>query len=121
MILGDASLATEAKIRRMYTEVSLKSDIVQPAHHLIYAVFDIYKEIQPTYALVTQATEIMQSNSTLPGQGSYKERYDKLMSLVPRDHCYFAGNESVGLAVIDGEIRVIYHVEGVVGREEGQG
>ena len=121
MILGDASLATEAKIRRMYTEVSLKSDIVQPAHHLIYAVFDIYKEIQPTYALVTQATELMQSNSTLPGQGSYKDRYNKLISLVDRENCYFAGNETVGLAVVNGKIEVIYHVEGVVGREEGKG
>ena len=121
MILGDASQATESKIRRIYTEATLKSDIVQPAHHLIYAVFDIFNEIQPTYALVTQATEIMQSGSTLPGQGSYKDRYNKLINLVARENCYFAGNETVGLAVVNGKIEVIYHVEGVVGREEGKG
>ena len=121
MILGDAGQATESRLRKNYTELTLKSDIVQPAHHLIYAVFNIYKEIQPTYALVTQATELMQSSSTLPGQGSYKDRYNTLISLVDRENCYFAGNETVGLAVVNGKIEVIYHVEGVVGREEGKG
>ena len=121
IIMGDAGQRTESRLRRTYTEATLKSDIVQPAHHLIYDVMTIFKEIQPSFALVTQSVECMQSSSTLPGQGSYKERYDKLMSLVPRDHCYFAGNETVGLAVVNGEIQVIYHVDGVVGRQVGQG
>ena len=119
--LGDASQPTEAKIRRNFTEVTLKSDIIQPAHHLIYAIFDIFKEIQPTYAMVTQSIEMTQSSSTLPGQGSYKDRYDTLVSLVARENCYFAGNESVGFAVVDEKIERIYYREGVVGRQEGQG
>jgi glyoxylase-like metal-dependent hydrolase (beta-lactamase superfamily II) len=121
IIMGDAGQRTESRMRKTFTAVTLKSDIVQPAHHLIYDVMTIFREIQPAFALVTQSVECMQSSSTLPGQGSYKERYDKLMSLVPRDHCYFAGNESVGLAVVNGKIEVIYNVEGVVGREEGKG
>ena len=121
VILGDAGQRTESRLRRNFTEATLKSDIVMPAHHLIYDVMAIFKEIQPTYAIVTQSIEVMQSTETLPGQGSYKDRYDKLMRLVARDHCYFGGNETVGLAVIDGKIQECYHVEGVVGREVGQG
>ena len=121
VILGDAGPRTESRLRRTYTEATLKSDIIMPAHHLIYDVSAIFKEIQPTFAIVTQSIECTQSNETLPGQGSYRDRYNKLVSLVARDHCYFAGNESVGLAVVDGVIQVIYHVDGVVGREEGKG
>ncbi len=121
VILGDAGPRTESRLRRTYTEATLKSDIIMPAHHLIYDVSAIFKEIQPTFALVTQSIECTQSNETLPGQGSYRDRYNKLVSLVPRDRCYFAGNESVGFAVVDGKIERIYYVEGVVGREEGTG
>ncbi len=121
IILGDAGQRTESKLRRNYTELTLKSDIVMPAHHLIYDVFAIYKEIRPTFALVTQSYECTQLSDRLEGQGSYKDRFDKLVNLVARDHCYFAGNESVGLAVIDGQIQKCYYVEGVVGRQVGQG
>ena len=116
VVLGDASQSSEARIRSNFTEVTLKSDIIQPAHHLIYAIFDIFKEVQPTYAMVTQAREVMGSSSTLPNQGSYKDRDKKLKELVAEENCYFAGNESVGFAVVDGKIERIYYVEGVVGR-----
>ena len=121
IILGDACQPTQTRLRKVYTELTLKSDIIMPAHHLIYDIFAIFEEIQPTYAFVTQATEIMQSSSTLPGQGSYKDRYNKLVERVARENCYFAGNESVGFAVVDGEIQRIHYEEGVVGRQEGKG
>ena len=120
MVLGDGGQRTESRMRRVYTEATLKSDIVQPAHHLIYAVFAIYNAIKPTYALVPQSFECAQSKETLEGQGSYKERYDKVISFVG-ENCYFAGNETVGLAVIDGKLQECYHVKGVVGRRVGQG
>ncbi len=120
MVLGDGGQRTESRLRRIFTEATLKSDVVMPAHHLVYDVFEIYKEIRPTFALVSQSYECSQANSRIEGQGSYKERFDKLVSFVG-DNCYFAGNETVGLAVIDGKIQECYHVEGVVGRQVGQG
>jgi hypothetical protein len=87
---------------------------------LIYAVFAISTAIKPTYALVPQSFECAQSKETLEGQGSYEERYDKVISFVG-ENCYFAGNETVGLGVIDGKLQECYHVKGVVGRRVGQG
>ena len=120
MILGDAGQRTESRLRRVFTEATLKSDIVQPAHHMIYDVFAIYKEIQPDFALVPQSYECSQSREKLEGQGSYKDRFDKLVSFVG-DNRYFAGNCTVGLAVIDGVIQKCYYVDGVAGRRVGQG
>ncbi len=107
--LGDAGRTTEAKLRKIYTELSLKSDIVQPAHHLINNVFKVYDAIQPTIALVPQSYECSQSKSKVGEEGSYIERYNKLISFVDEANCYFAGNETVGLAVVDGQIQVIRH------------
>ena len=97
--LGDANASVESKLRRIYTTVSLKSDIVQPAHHLINDVFAIYKEIQPTYALAPQ--------TYFKAPKAYF--HSKLYDLVDVKNCYFAGNETVGLGVENGKIKVIYH------------
>ena len=121
MILGDIGQTAQARIKKYYSGETLKSDVVQPAHHLINNVFDIYNQIQPTYALVPQSYECSQSQANVSGEGTYISRYNKLISFVDRENCYFAGNETVGLAVIDGKIQVCYHVEGVVGRESGNG
>ena len=119
-ILGDGGQRTESRLRRNYTDATLKSDIVEPSHHMIYDVFAIYKDIRPMFALVPQSYECSQSKERLEGQGSYKERYDKMVSFVGDKH-YFAGNCTVGLAVIDGEIQECYYVDGVAGRNVGQG
>lgn len=116
MILGDSNSRTESRIRKTYTPAMLKSDIVQAAHHMIYDVEALYKDIQPTIAYIPQSFECAQSNSVLSGHGSYKERFDKLTAIVG-DRYYCAGNETVGYAVIDGQLKECYHVEGVVGRK----
>ena len=107
--LGDAGRTAETKLRQVYTELSLKSDVIQPAHHLINDVFDIYKEIQPDFALVPQSYECSQSKTNVGEEGTYIYRYNKLIALVNKENCYFAGNETVGLAVENGKIKVIYH------------
>ena len=107
--LGDMGRLTETKMRRIYTEVSLMSDIVQPAHHLINNVFKIYEEIQPLIALVPQSYECSQSKTKVGEEGTYIERYNKLISYVEKENCYFAGNETVGFVVIDGQLQICYH------------
>ena len=119
MILGDIGQTAQARIKKYYSEATLKSDIVEPAHHLINNVFEIYNQIQPTFALVPQSYECSQSQTNVSGEGTYISRYNKLLTFVDRENCYFAGNETVGLAVIDGKVQVCYYVEGVVGRREG--
>ncbi len=107
--LGDAGRTTETRLRQTYTELSLRSDVIQPAHHLINDVFDIYEEIQPDFALVPQSYECSQSKTKVGEEGTYIYRYNKLIALVDKDNCYFAGNETVGLAVVNGQIQVVYH------------
>jgi hypothetical protein len=76
---------------------------------MIYDVFTIYKDIRPTFALVPQSYECSQSKTKVGEEGTYIERYNKLISYVEKENCYFAGNETVGLAVVDGQIQVIRH------------
>ena len=86
---------------------------------MIYDVTLLYQDIQPTIAYIPQSYEVCQSLSSMDGHGSYQQRFNKLVAIVG-DNYYCAGNETVGYAVIDGQLKECYHVEGVVGRQPGQ-
>lgn len=116
MVLGDANTRTESRLRRCFTTTTLKADICQAAHHLINDLSALYRDVQPTWMYIPQSEECC--HSPMVDQGlSYQERFDRL-KLVVGDNYYCAGNESVGYAVVNGELTRVYYREGVVGRQE---
>lgn len=114
LVIGDANTRTESVLRLRFTTETLKSDIMTAAHHMIYHLPNLYKDVAPTYFFISQSEENCNSTSTLEGT-TYKERFDFIKLLVG-DKYYCAGNETVGLAFVDGELKECYYKEGVIGR-----
>lgn len=120
MVLGDANTRTQSVITAAFGEDTLKSDIMQAPHHLIYHLETINYRVLPSIAFIPQSEET--SNSIYVESGTtYKYKLDKLIAIVGEENCYFGGSETVGIASIDGVLTKVYHRDGVVGKNSAQG
>ena len=118
IVLGDASRSTETAVNRNFTSETLKSDIMTAAHHMIYNLPYLYKNIEPKVVYISQAYEIANSKSALDGT-TYEDRFNVIKRLVGDGNYYFAGNCTVGYAHVDGALTRVYYSDEVVGRRSG--
>ncbi|MBQ8814056.1 MAG: hypothetical protein IJZ85_06160 [Lachnospiraceae bacterium] len=100
LILGDINISGEKILCAQYSESTLKSDIVQQAHHNYNYLTTVYDYSASTYAVFTQSEGGLVKNISSKRNSDYvKERCKEWFCL---------GNETVGFAMADGGVKVIY-------------
>lgn len=100
MILGDVYSSAESTMLQYYPREMLKSDVVQVSHHGWNYMPSLYAAIDAKIALYPQS-----SGGAERGLSGGAER----VVLDIRKNCdelYFAGDETVGVRVIDGDVEV---------------
>lgn len=100
MILGDIYSAAERILLEYYSAEMLKSDVVQVSHHGWNYMPSLYAAIDAKIALYPQS-----SGGAERGLSGGAERVLKNIREVC-DELYFAGDETVGVRVVDGDVEV---------------
>ena len=95
------SEAAEAVMAQSYDAEVLKSDVVQVAHHC----FNLLKSI---YNLADAPIALMPNSYNGSHQPENLVKLDEVLKHVKDDQIYYEDSRTVGLAVEDGEMRVIY-------------
>ena len=98
LVLGDIANTSSDVIESYYTADQLKSDVMQAAHHSLNPLHTFYEKIDPKIVLNPQNKD--SSNPTV------QNVFSSLESIA--DEVYYAGNETVGVRVTDGEAAVFY-------------
>ena len=102
LMLGDVNKIGEAQLLKHYSEDTLKSDIVQAAHHLFNTLYYIYDITDPEYIVVPTRIE------SKPDHDKFK--YTRLVLSRPEDKVFFASDDGThGFAVRDHHLTRIYH------------
>ncbi len=102
MVLGDINIPAADIILANNSDSVLKSDIVQMAHHVINNVSDLYHKIKAPVVLVPQSKAGADRGDTRKAAHAAAKTY------VENDMIYYAGEETVGLAVQGGALKEIY-------------
>ena len=101
MLLGDISGAAEEVIVQNFDKSVLKSDVVQVAHHC----FNLLESI---YGLVSAPMAFMPNSYYGCHHPSNIAKLDKVLEYVENDQIYYESGSTVGIAVVDGKMQVIY-------------
>ena len=102
LMLGDVNKIGEAQLLKHYSEATLKSDLVQAAHHLFNTLYYIYDIAEPEYILVPTRVESKTNHD--------KGKYARLVLSRTDDQVFFASDEGThGFAVRGGKLTRIYH------------
>jgi len=122
LVLGDANSRTQSEMTKTFTGETFKSDILQAAHHMIYELPTIYNMTKPSIVYVPQNYTVAQNTEVeqMVNGTTYKQRLETLIKLVGLENLYFGGDETVGFASVDGKLTKVYHVEGVIGKNNAQ-
>lgn len=100
LVLGDLDKYGADTLLKYYPSEVLKSDIVQIAHHGYNQIRNLYEAADAKIGLVPQAYSRMTTQPQLTSiYNSLTENFEEL---------YYAGEETVGVQVIDGELQVFY-------------
>ncbi len=102
MFLGDINRNAMKIIIANNSEETLKSDIVQLAHHVINNLTELYNIIQAPVLLIPQSPKGCTNGTTR------KKAYESAMKYMKDDMYFYASEETVGLQVIDGKITKVF-------------
>lgn len=115
MVLGDINKPAMNIILANNSRDTLKSDIVQLAHHVINDVSGLYRAIRASVALIPQSPAGCRTSSTRLAA------YNTAMLYVKNDMYFYASEETAGIAVVDGELVKVYTEKVHGGRYTGWG
>ena len=101
LLLGDISEAAEAVMAQSFDAEVLKSDVVQVAHHC----FNLLESI---YNLADAPIALMPNSYNGSHQPENLVKLAEVLKHVKDDQIYYEDSRTVGLAVEDGEMRVVY-------------
>lgn len=111
MVLGDMDNSAEAIIVKNFSNETLKSDIVQTAHHLMNNLELMYPAVSPEIALVPQHPVFKVDHN--------KYKYETLCRSVKEENIYFDTFGPVGFKVTDGKLEKFLHYPLVGGEYDG--
>lgn len=111
MILGDMDTSAETIFITDYSEKTLKSDMVQAAHHLINLLEHAYAVISPEIALVPQHPVFKTDHNN--------RKYEVLRRSVYDRNIYFAAEGTDGFRVDNGKLVRFVHRDVVGGEYDG--
>ena len=102
LMLGDVNKIGEAQLLKHYSDDTLKSDLVQAAHHLFNTLYYIYDVTDPEYILVPTRVESKTNHD--------KMKYARLVLTRTDEQVFFASDEGThGFAVQGDKLTRIYH------------
>ena len=101
LLLGDISEAAEAVMAQNYDNAVLKSDVVQVAHHCFNLLTRIYNLADAPIALMPNSYNGSHQPENLV-------KLAEVLKHVKDDQIYYEDSRTVGLAVEEGEMRVVY-------------
>ena len=104
MILGDAYKVSMNKILANYSAEYLRSDGIQLAHHVMNDLRKLYNTVKASVVLVPQSELYIGSND------KYSSYYDAAKSHAREDMIFFQNEETVGIAVVNGQWKKVYSV-----------
>lgn len=110
LVLGDACTKAEEYLIKAYTEQTLKCDVVQISHHGFTEIEDLYELVQARIYLIPQSYG-MQQRRIEEWEIIAKTSIDRVIENYADDGMVFYAGKAeytVGLAVINGEISVVY-------------
>jgi len=102
MLLGDISGAAETVIVDSFGGGILKSDVVQVAHHCFNLLEKIYNEIKAPMAFMPNSHFGCHHPSNLV-------KLDQVLMHLENDQIYYESDNTVGLGVVDGKMKVVYN------------
>ncbi len=102
MCTGDIDNKAANIILKNWKPESLKVDILQVAHHVLNDLSSFYHTVQAPILLVPQSLHRIQEHRTAP------KTYQAVIPYVKNDMCYFQNENTVGLSVVEGEIKLTY-------------
>lgn len=111
MVLGDMDNSAEAIMVKNYSPATLKSDLVQTAHHLMNNLELMYPAISPEIALVPQHPVFKVDHN--------KYKYETLCRSVKEENIYFDTLGTVGFRAKDGKPEKFLHNPMVGGEYDG--
>ncbi len=111
MVLGDMDNPAEEIIVKNYSQATLKSDIVQTAHHLMNNLELMYPAVSPEIALVPQHPVFKVDHN--------KYKYETLCRSVKEENIYFDTLGTVGFREKDGKPEKFLHNPMVGGEYDG--
>lgn len=100
MLLGDISGAAETVIVDSLGG-NLKADVVQVAHHCFNMLEKIYNEVNAPMAFMPNSYYGCHHPSNLA-------KLDQVLMHLENDQIYYESGNTIGLGVVDGEIKVVY-------------
>ncbi|MBQ8383522.1 MAG: hypothetical protein IJX47_09990 [Clostridia bacterium] len=109
LLLGDTNVEAEAAVKKTFPASVWKSDAVQVAHHCFNYLDTLYPMIAAPIALMPNSYFGSHTPENLP-------KLATVLKYVENDQIYYEGEQTVGLAVVDGKLTVVYEAP-VVGGE----
>ena len=102
MQTGDIDNKAASTILKNWSAECLKVDILQLAHHVLNDLSAFYHTVQAPILLVPQSLHRIQEHKTAP------KTYQAVTPYIKNNMCYFQNENTVGLSVVDGEIKLVY-------------
>lgn len=110
MQLGDMNKPAQSVILANYSDKTLKADIVQMAHHVFNDVSSLYRKIQAPVVFVPQA-----KGGEVSGRHN-KNAMNAVKTYAKSNMMFYADQGTYGLAVVNGEVKLVYTKSGVDGK-----
>lgn len=107
LLLGDISTEAEKVIVRNFSAQTMKSDVVQAAHHCFNYLNTLYPMIEAPVVFMPQSESSCRRSENLP-------KLNSILKYVVDDQIYYEAAGTYGFAIVDGEITLI-HESAVVG------
>ena len=114
LLLGDTNVEAEAVMKKTFPATVWKSDAVQVAHHCFNYLNSLYPMIAAPVVLMPNSYFGSHTPENLP-------KLETILKYMENDQIYYEGSGTVGLAVVDGKLTVVYEADLVGGEYDFSG
>ncbi len=114
MALGDLAHYGGQMLVKMYAENDLRSDVMQVPHHGWNYLPEVFEAVSPKISLYAQSEH--GARMGLRGGASRIFRSVVENTSGGEDSVYYAGKSTMGVGVENGEVKVVFYEESVVGK-----
>ena len=114
LLLGDTNVEAEAVMKKTFPAAVWKSDAVQVAHHCFNYLNSLYPMIAAPVVLMPNSYFGSHTPENLP-------KLETILKYMENDQIYYEGSGTVGLAVVDDKLTVVYEAELIGGEYDFSG
>lgn len=103
LLLGDVNRPAMDVIMKINSDATLRSDVVQLAHHVINNLEELYHVVKAPVVFVPQSP-----NGAVNGSARKKALEAARSYLISEDMLFYASEGTTGLSVVNGELRAVF-------------